>query len=216
MGLEEFRSARDLDAIAQSIATPPFLAIRRLVMIWDPLQLTGGQRASHEAEALGATLGTRLESTAVVVVHRGVLPASSPLLQAMRVQRGEVRLLKRPKGRELRRYVDDQVQTRGLHLGQAVLTRLAEVAAQDIGQLHQELEKLQLFMLGGGRIADSDALLLIPPAPPTELYRLTDALFEEPGRVGERLRQIAGTLRLSPSDGAGRVGLVSARADLIL
>ncbi|MGH7642746.1 MAG: DNA polymerase III subunit delta [Candidatus Dormibacteria bacterium] len=192
LALEEFRGARDLDEIARSVATPPFLAIRRLVVIWDPPQLTSGQRTAKESEALGATLGLRLETTAVLVVFRGTVAPSSPLLQAVRNQHGEVRSLKKPKGRELRRYVEEEVRTRGLHLGQAVLPRLTEVAAQDLGRFHQELEKLDIYGAGQPRIADVDALRLVPPAPSAALYRLTDTLFEAPLRVGERLRDIAG------------------------
>lgn len=198
LGLEEFRSSRDLDAISRSIATPPFLAIRRLVVIWDPPQLATGQRAAREVGLLGATLAGRLETTAVLVVCRSTLPATSPFLAAVRALRGEVRQLKRPKGRELRRYVDDEVRARSLQLGQPVLARLTDVAAQDLGRLHQELEKLEIYGMGQARIADSDALQLVPPAPPTELYRLTDALFEAPGRVGERLSDIAGRPDLPP------------------
>ncbi len=198
LGLEEFRSSRDLDAIARSIATPPFLAIRRLVVIWDPPQLAAGQRTAKEVELLGTTLNSRLETTAVLVVSRGTVPASSPLLHSVRAQGGEIRLLKRPRGRELRRYVDDEVRARGLQLGQPVMARLLDVAGQDLGRLHQELEKVEIFGAGKGRIKDSDALLLIPPAPPTELYRLTDSLFEAPGRVGERLSELAGRPDLPP------------------
>lgn len=208
LGLEEFRSARDLDAISRSVATPPFLALRRLVVIWDPPQLTAGQRSAKEAESLGAALESRLETTAVLVVCRSTVSPSSPLLHAIRAQRGEIRLLKKPKGRELRRYVDDEVRTRGLQLGQAVLTRLTEIAAQDLGRLHQELEKLDIYGSGQARIADSEALLLVPPAPPTQLYRLTDSLFEAPRRVGERLSDIAGRPDLPPPLVVGAVARV--------
>jgi len=198
LGVEEFRASRDLDAITRSVATPPFLAIRRLVVIWDPPQLAAGQRTPKEAELLGAALAGRLETTAILVVYRGTVPASSPFLHAVRSQTGEIRLLKRPRGRELRSYVKDEVQAKGLHLGQPVLARLVDVAGQDLGQFHQELEKLEIYGVGRGRISDAEALLLVPPAPPTELYRLTDSLFEAPGRVGERLQEIAGRPDLPP------------------
>lgn len=198
LGLEEFRSSSDLDAIAQSITTPPFLAIRRLVVIWDPPQLAVGKRAAEEVELLGSLLAGRLPTTALLVVVRSTVPASSPFLKAMRANGAEIRLLKRPKGRELHQYVVDQLRARRLRLGQRVSARLVEVAAHDLGRLHQELEKLEIFGLGGGQISDAEALLLVSPAPPTELYRLTDALFEAPGRVGERLSEISGRTDLPP------------------
>ncbi|MGH7691455.1 MAG: DNA polymerase III subunit delta [Candidatus Dormibacteria bacterium] len=198
LGLEEFRGARDLDAIARSLATPPFLALRRLVVIWDPPQVAAGQRSPKDAGELGALLGGRLETTAALVVNRGVLPATSPLLRAVRDHLGEVRLMRRPRGGELRSYVDQAVREKQLRLGQPVRARLVEVAAQDLGQFHQELEKLELFGLGSPSISDAEGLQLVTSSPPTELYRLTDALFEAPGRVGARLSEIAGRSDLPP------------------
>jgi DNA polymerase-3 subunit delta len=198
LGLEEFRSSRDLDAIARSVATPPFLALRRLVMVWDPPQIAGGQRSAKEVELLIAALSGRLETTAVLVICRSTLTPSSPLLQAVRSQRGEVRLLKRPRGLELRRYVDEQIRAGKLRLGAPVVSRLVEVAGQDLGRFHQELEKLEIFSGGEERVSDAEALLLVPPAPPTELFRLTDALFEDPGRVGDRLAEMSGRSDLPP------------------
>ena len=194
LGLEEFRSSKDLDAIARSLATPPFLALRRLVMIWDPPQLSGrvraGQQAGRPADEVGslaAVLASRLETTAVVVVVREMLGAGSPLVRAVKSQGGELRALRRPRGQELQSYVESHIRERRLHLGRAAVARLVEVAGRRPGQLDQELEKLELFASGKGTVNDHDALLLVPPSPPTELYRLTDTLFESPGRVGERL-----------------------------
>ncbi|MGA8427146.1 MAG: hypothetical protein WB801_06125, partial [Candidatus Dormiibacterota bacterium] len=67
LGLEEFRGSRDVDAISRSLSTPPFLSVRRLVVIWDPPQLAGGQKSAQEAQLLGEALGGRLETTAVLV-----------------------------------------------------------------------------------------------------------------------------------------------------
>ena len=192
LGLEEFRSSRDIDAIARSVATPPFLALRRLVLIWDPPQILGGQRSAQEVELLAAAIAGRLESTALLVVCRTTLAPSSPLLQAVRTQGGEVRSLRRPRGPELRRYVDEQIRKRKLRLGRPTVSRLVEVASHDLGRFHQDLEKLEIFAAGDEQLSDADALLLVPPAPPTDLYRLTDALFENPGQVGARLGELTG------------------------
>jgi DNA polymerase-3 subunit delta len=198
LGLEEFRSSRDLDAIARSLATPPFLAIRRLVMVWDPPQLPGRTRSTKkvgqpatEVAQLATVLASRLETTAVVVVVRALLGDGSSLVRAVKSQGGEVRSLRRPKGRELQRYVESRISERRLHLGRAVVARLVDIARQHLGQLDQELEKLELFASGAGQVSDSDALLLVPPSPPTELYHLTNSLFEAPGQVGERLDELS-------------------------
>lgn len=208
LGLEEFRASRDLDAISRSLATPPFLGVRRLVVIWDPPQLAGGQRSAQEAQLLADALGTRLDTTAVLVVSRGTIASGSPLIKAVRTQGGEVQQLRRPRGRELRQYVETRVRERGLKVGPAVVGRLVEVGGQDLGRLHQELEKLSIYVAGSGAISDADALLLIPPAPPTELYRLTDAIFESPGRVGERLGYLEGRSDIPPPMVVGAVARV--------
>ncbi|MGC1184461.1 MAG: hypothetical protein WBA31_04820 [Candidatus Dormiibacterota bacterium] len=198
LGLEEFRSSRDIDAIARSVATPPFLALRRVVLIWDPPQVAPGKKSVQEVELLAAALAGRLDSTALLVICRTTLTPSSSLLQAVRAQGGEVRLLRRPRGLELRRYVDEQIQARKLRLGRPTVSRLVDVAGHDLGRFHQELEKLEIFAAGQAQVSDADALLLIPPAPPTELYRLSDALFEAPGQVGERLAELSGRSDLPP------------------
>jgi DNA polymerase-3 subunit delta len=213
LGLEEFRGSRDIDAIARSVATPPFLALRRLVLIWDPPQISGGQRSAKEVELLVTALADRLDTTALLVICRTTLTPTSPLLQGVRAQRGEIRLLKRPRGVELRRYVDDELRGRKLQLGRPAVQRLLDVAGHDLGRFHQELEKLEIFAGGEGRVPDAAALLLVPPAPPTELYRLTDALFEAPGRVGERLGELSGRSDLPPPVVVG--ALARAFRDLI-
>ncbi|MGB6770586.1 MAG: hypothetical protein WBF51_01085 [Candidatus Dormiibacterota bacterium] len=208
LGLEEFRGSRDLDAISRSLSTPPFLAVRRVVVIWDPPQLAGGRKSGQEAQLLSDVLGSRLDTTAVLVVWRGIIAAGSPLIKAIRAQGGEVELLKRPRGRELRQYVEVRLRELRLKLGPAVVGRLVEVGGQDLGRLHQEFEKLSIYVSGSGPISDADALLLVPPAPPTELYRLTDSLFEAPGRVGDRLRDLEGRPDIPPPMVVGAVARV--------
>lgn len=194
VGLEEFRRSRDLDAIAQSVETPPFLAVRRVVLIWDPPQLESGRRSDSESERLAEILGRRPDSTAVVVVCRRPGAAASNLVLRLKKAGAELRRLQRPRGAELRGYVRRRLQLRGLRLGRAVEDRLLEVAQRDLGQLEQELEKLSVLAAGAAAVGDAEALRLVTPAPPTEAYRLTDALFESPARAGARLRD----LRQSP------------------
>ncbi len=198
LGLEEFKASADLDAIERSLATPPFLAIRRVVMIWDPPQLGGGKRSPREMERLLATLAARAETTATCLVVRTQLPVTSVLGKGVRALGGEVRLIPRPTGHDLRGYLERRLQARSLRLPAGAVRLLLEVAAQDLGWLEMELEKLDLYRQGGQAIGDEEASLLITPAPPTELYRVTDALFDSPATAGPRLQAVLSRPDIQP------------------
>ncbi|HVD02962.1 MAG TPA: DNA polymerase III subunit delta [Candidatus Dormibacteraeota bacterium] len=201
LGLEEFKESFDLDAIHQSLATPPFLAIRRVVLLWDPPHFKPARRAAqpkesgkreNDASRLLSVLKLRAETTAVVVVLRAALPSTSVVLKGIRALGGEIRLVSRPRGRELRRQVEERAAARGLTLPALALQLLTEVATADMGCLEMELDKLDLYSRDGSRITGEVANLLITSAPTTELYRLTDALFSRPGSVGAKLEQLMG------------------------
>ncbi|HUY54620.1 MAG TPA: hypothetical protein VMV23_05630 [Candidatus Nanopelagicaceae bacterium] len=198
LGLEEFKASADLDAIERSLATPPFLAIRRVVMIWDPPQLGGGKRSPREIDRLLATLASRAETTATCLVVRSQLPATSVLIKGVRSLGGEVRPIPRPTGSDLRVYVERRLQARGLPLSAATVRLLLEVAAHDLGWLEMELEKLELYQQQGQPISDEEAVLLVTPAPPPQLYRVTDALFESPATAGPKLQAVLSRPDIQP------------------
>jgi DNA polymerase-3 subunit delta len=198
LGLEEFKGSSDLDEIERSLATPPFIAIRRVVVIWDPPQLATGKRAGRDAERLLEVLEARADTTATAVVVRGLLPPSSSFIKGVRHLGGEVRLLPRPRGRELRRHVGERIRARGLNLAEPVVQLLMDVAGHDLGWLEMELDKLELYQENGQRIGEEEGTRLVTGAPPTELYRLTDAIFESPASVGARLRSALGRADIQP------------------
>ncbi len=198
LGLEEFKGSSDLDAIERSLATPPFLAIRRVVMIWDPPQLAVGKRSPQAVERLLGALAARADTTATCLVVRSLLASPSVLAKGVRGLGGEVNQIPRPTGRELRAYVDRRIDARRLNLEMPVVRLLLDVAAQDLGWLEMELDKLELYGQAGARIGETEAALLVTAAPPTELYRVTDALFESPSAVGPRLRAVLGRADIQP------------------
>ncbi len=202
LGLEEFRGADDLEEIQRSLATPPFLSVRRVVMIWDPPQLSPAKRPSSarppdskrkqdrrasQLQALLATLAVRAETTAACVVVRQLLPATSTAVKGIKALGGEIRAVATPSGQEVPRHVEARARARGLRLPAAAIHLLTDIAAQDMGWLEMELDKLALYSADGRPITATVARLLITAAPPQELYRLTDALFSEPATVGQRL-----------------------------
>jgi len=214
LGLEEFKGSSDVDAIERSLATPPFLAIRRVVMIWDPPQLASGNRRSpHELERLLGALSARAETTATCLVVRSALPSTSVLVKGVRKLGGEVRLIPRPTGRDLRGYLEHRLQARGLRLEPTTIRLLLEVAAQDLGWLEMELEKLELYLQEGERISEAEAAQLVTAAPPTQLYRVLDALFDAPASAGPKLQSVLARPEVQPPVVVG--ALARALRDLI-
>lgn len=223
LGLEEFRSATDLDEIERSLATPPFLAVRRVVMIWDPPQIAPPKRQATTAAAdsqrkrdgqearlrgLLRTLAARAETTAACVVVRQALPPSSAAVKGIRALGGEVRLVAAPRGQDVTRHVESRAKARGLKLPPQAIHLLTDVANQDMGWLESELDKLALYAADGHPVTPQVARLLVPPAPPQELYRLTDAIFEDPSSVGRRLDALWGRPDVQPQVLVGTVARV--------
>lgn len=189
LGLEEFRDPRDLDELERSLASPPFLAVRRVVVIWDPLQ---SSRSAGAVDGLLTVLSRRAETTATCLVVRSQLPAGSPLVKGIRKLGGEVKEIARPRGQKLRKFVDDRLAGAGVRAAPTVAQTLYEVGAQDIGRLLMELQKLSLFVGASGGEVDAEAgTLLVTAGTPQELYRLTDALFDSPRSLGGRLRAVS-------------------------
>ncbi len=211
LGLEEFRDLSDGDAIERSLASPPFLALRRVVVLWDP-QI--GPRGTRETEAVLRAVSHRADSTAVLVVVRAVVPATNNLHRGLRELGAEVRLVPRPKGAALRHHVDQRVRTRGLNLAAPLSPKLVEVAAEGLGQLEMELDKLALYPEHPGElISEEVGYRLLTPVPPRELYRLTDAIFDAPSRVGRLLAGLMSRPEVPPQLVIG--ALARALRDLI-
>ncbi len=206
LNLEEFRAPTDLDELERSLASPPFLSIRRVVVIWDPPQFAAPKRKASarpsekskpdrlaaSAHALLKVLAARSDTTATLVVVRQPLAANSVAVKGIRSLQGEVRAQLRPKGQDLRRYVERRCASRSLKLPPGALQLLVDVAGRDLGTLEGELDKLDLYRADGRPLTPGVARLLITAAPPQELYRLTDALFSEPASVGPRLESLWG------------------------
>ena len=204
--LEELHGASDLAAIERSLTSPPFLSARRVVFLWDPPQ--AGGRATSQSDALAAILGKRSDTTAVVLVVRSNLASTSSLLKGVRTARGEVRQFVHPKGRELCQHVQTRVRESGLSLGALVIEKLTVVAARDLGQLDGELEKLSVYSGSAGKVADGPGMALVSSVPETELYKLTDAIFEKPGSVGGRLAEVLAKPGMQPHAVIGAVARV--------
>ncbi len=200
LGPEEFRGSRDWDSLSQSLATPAFLTDRRAVLIWDPPQVLRGQTAAADGdlERFVQLLDTREPTTAVAIALRQTLVAGSKALKRLLAVGAQVTLLQRPKGAELRRYLQRELQRSGLRLGAPSTERLLAIAGHSLGQLASEIQKLQMYAGNQGKVGDAEAARLIAPGPTPEIYRLTDAIFGSPARAPGVLQQLRGSPESSP------------------
>jgi len=182
MNDEVFRAPPGLEDLRQSLATPAFLDPRRVILVWDPpAGLAKGRRAA-DASALVAALAARDPASAVCLAVHGRVPETNPVLLHVRAA-GEVRTVSAPRGRGLDAHLGAELQARGLQLGAAARSRLRAVAAADLGQLDQELEKLSVAAGPSGQLDAATADALIADGGRSEIYQLTDALVDHPERA---------------------------------
>ncbi|HUY96871.1 MAG TPA: hypothetical protein VMW47_04470 [Verrucomicrobiae bacterium] len=177
MNDEVFRAPAVLDELRQSLATPAFLDPHRVILVWDPPACIASGRRLADAPRLVAALTDRDPTAAVCLAIHGTLAASNPVLIFVR-RVGTVRLVNRPRGRALDVHLDTELGRHGLRCGTAARARLRALAAADLGQLDQEVEKLSVAAGPGGRIDPATADALIADGGRSEIYHLLDAVME--------------------------------------
>ncbi len=179
MNDEVYRAPAGLDDLRLSLATPAFLDDHRVILVWDPPACLAAGRRPADAPRLVQALEARDPSTAVCLAVHSQVPATNPVLVHTR-RAGEVRALARPRGRGLDAHLDSELRARGLHLPSAARPRLRAIAAVDLGQLDQEMEKLSVAAGPEGRLDAGTADALIADGGRSEIYHLTDAIVEHP------------------------------------
>ena len=197
---------RDVRIVADAL---PFMGDRRLVIVEGLLGRLTGQakastrrgRSSRGKSAAKATTATESQpidelagylselppSTALVLVEDQIDPAVvQPLLPG---DRAHLRGYQRPRPAELGRWIERRVKHHGGHMEAAAVRQLAQVPADDLGLLDNEIRKLITY--ADDRPVSLSDVELLSASPETTIFELLDALAQDQrGKALTSLRQL--------------------------
>lgn len=164
-----------IPALIEHCAAAPFLSPRRLVIV-DGLagRLEKGQ-PNTLLKPLQDYLPRLPESTILVFRERSALPARHPLV-ALVAKVGQVREFGPPRGRELSRWIAEQVRQEGAEITPAACDLLAATSGGDPATLHHEIEKLVSYVGPQGRIDEALVGELASAGRLSDIFALVDAI----------------------------------------
>src|SRR5579864_2726953 len=191
MDIEVFDAPARLDALRRSLTEIPLLDPERSVLVRDPPQLQGtARRGADSAEALAAMLAERAPTTSVCLAVHARVPAQDPVLAAVKSLGGTISYFAPPRARDLRAWLDREIQSRGLRLGPGSADRLLQVVGTDLGALSSELDKLTAYA-AGGPLSASDVARAAAGDEPPELYSVLEQLLgRNPARGAATLEHL--------------------------
>lgn len=169
---------------AGEVELPEFLAQARTATLWSPGQLLVLRRVeTYPAKALAAVL-TYLEHPA----PRTVVVLYAPSLKAREVEQHAVwgRLARegaalaffRLRENELIPWLAQEARRLGKTLTPAAAQRLVEMVGDNLGELHQELQKLVLFAGTDDTLTPQQVSQLASHSRPYNIFALVEALGE--------------------------------------
>ncbi len=211
-----FDGARlELNELAATCDTVPFLAPKRLVVVRGLLSLSerrppsrarGSEKTPAPAgwEGLPQYVAGVPESTELVFVD-GRLAGSNPLLAAIRPH-ATIRTFPLPRPGELTQWIRSRAVAEGIEIEPEAIASLAEAIGPDLRVIVSELRKLALYRWGE-TIQKQDVQRTVSYTRKASVFPAVDAMIE--GRPGEALRL---TRRLMQSgDSPGYVLAMMAR-----
>lgn len=169
----------------------PFLAEKRLVIVKGLLtRLTprkGQELSTAQKEYLAALtdyLPRLPETTRLVFVEDGPLPAKHPILQlAQREERGYVKRFDPPDAKALPRWIAKRVRRHGGEIEPQAARQLAALVGADLRLLDQEIAKLVTYTNAKRPITKADVEAVVPYAQTAVVFDLVDALGRRDGRT---------------------------------
>lgn len=170
------------DQLAAACNTIPFLAPYRLVIVEGLLGLFEQQdRTKRGPKAKTPAWGSlrdcvkRMPDTTVLVLVDGKLTKSNPLLGQVRPN-AEVREFLPLRGNNLRDWMRERAQERGVSLSSGAMRRLDALVGGNLWALSSEIDKLSLYALGR-TIEEEDVEAVVTAAREFTVFNLVDAIL---------------------------------------
>lgn len=161
-----------LDDLAAACEAMPFLADRRLVIVYDLLK---HQKAGKDRDDLRAYLERVPDACDLVFVESDDFDKRSSLFTFLK-KHAEVRECVPLEGADLLRWLHDRAKSLGATLDKDAAQRLTLLAGNDGRLLVTELSKLATFVGRGGRITVREVDLLVADTQEQNLFTFIDEL----------------------------------------
>ncbi len=168
-----------LAAVLEDLATLPFLADRRVVIIRDADDFISQHRERLEK------LVTAPPPTGTLVLECRTFPKNTRLYRAATAAGARLHECKKLRGRELIGFVIEQARSRGKRLDPAAGARLTDLIGQETGILVAEIEKLALYVGDRPNITDRDVTDLIGQSREEKIFAVMDTAGA--GRLADAL-----------------------------
>jgi len=187
LALSAYDGARSADqggpslaAVLEDLATLPFLAERRVVLIRDADAFVSAHRERLEKYVAAPS------PTGALILECRSFPKTTRLYKSAIAAGARLCECKKPYGRELVAFVIEQARVRGKRLDAAAAARLTELIGQETGILAAEVEKLALYVGERPGITEGDVGDLVGQSREEKIFAVMDAAAA--GRLPDALR----------------------------
>jgi DNA polymerase-3 subunit delta len=162
----------DVGPVLEALATPPFLADRRIVVLRGAERLDAGQAAQ-----LAARVKEPVESTILVLVTSGTGSKSVPAALSKAVKAtGEVIDSSAGQGRQRSDWVGQRIRHAGIRLDAEATRMLSEHLGEDVARLHSILEMLEAAYGAGAKVGSGELAPFLGDSGSVPPWDLTDTL----------------------------------------
>ncbi|MCZ6788708.1 MAG: DNA polymerase III subunit delta [Chloroflexi bacterium] len=174
--------------LLEASAVIPFLAERRLIIVWGLFQRFSPQRERGRSGRKGRARGqaadewaelpdmlTQVPDTTVLVFADGPLRRDNPLLRQM-VSHVEVRTFPLLKGQDLAAWIRQRMASAGATINEPATRLLAEYVGGDLWVMSGEVEKLALYSQGE-EISEEAVRLLVGHSREASIFDIVDAVL---------------------------------------
>ncbi len=194
-------------AVREDLATFPFLADRRVVLIREADSFLSGKTGNTvHRESLEKYLG-KPSPTGTLILECRSFPKTTRLCKAAGAAGGEVHECRKPALRALPDFVAAEAHARGKRIEPAAAARLVNLIGQETGMLVAEVEKLALYVADRPTITDHDVSELVGQSREEKIFAVMDAAAT--GRLRDALHLWHQALATDPKTPFTAVGGVS-------
>ena len=187
LNTSRFEGRVNFGELRQVCDSIPFLAERRLVLVYDLLSNKPGKEL---IDRLVEYLPTLPESTRLFFLESSALRSNHRLLKLVeKSHNGYAKTFDRPEGGRLQQWIRQRVADADGDISPQAVHLLATNIGNDLAIMANEIEKLVLYKQGAGTIEADDVTRLCPYVAEASIFDLVDALGSRDGKQAAILLQ---------------------------